>query len=933
MANYQLLKADIDAKVYQNGEQEITGENLNSVLNAMVTTLGAEYQFAGVATTATNPGSPDAKVFYIANGKGTYTNFGGLEVTEDDVVVLYWDSSWHKASTGIASQEKLTELESEVNKYVLCDNSVINGFVKELFFIESIISQINFSHKFSINLYNNYWDGSSYVNGVNFFDETDSTIFDLTILTQEQQTKNIYSKTVGYVLIDKTQFEGQRITKTGITINKNFISQLDFSPAIKSEKVSERENQLRQQLENDELLLTNKERKMLFEKTTGWISDVDGSDVDNAGYWRTGYLLSSELIDLKYVKNNAVALYIFTYDSNKNFIKRADVTSSGKIPAAAIGYYTRFSWRKTDDSDFVLPLVSPQNNGKLDIDLKRGNAGSTVTYSEDITYRLVSRRIEYDTNIDFVITPNVSNLRYYVNYYKNGQYLGETGWISISSKNKVFQQYKDIDFIVIACSYVDNSNVNSGEELFSITCEQKSGITFSYGNYSNGWLPDRIDRLRSNMLRFEHPVYVGVKNTQRVNTSANYWNREYNRYQILLFNDNWDYIGATTEDWTTYEQYIPENTNFIILVSKEGNISMASVFDDVNGLIGISKTKNYLELPKYYFENNYINNKVDFIREKINACAANGDLFILITDVHWDRNEKHSPALIKYIAENIPIERMFNCGDDFDGTELNVFQIFKDGFPHQYYWTTGNHDTGPDTPQNTPNCIVATHLQNIERAVIGDMNNRYYYVDNQQQKIRYIMLNSLNEKLTDDGSIYHYAFDTEQLNWLENIALNVEQGWTILIFTHIVYFAYDQSEPYRWSYPPEGVVPRANFERFISIVNEYNGDGEIAAIFQGDNHQDRIIPLTQENIPSGLTPSNIPVIATACDTGTGWIPGIMPNGPRTPGTIEEQLFDVVILDKTNRKITMVRIGAKAMNGVGMESEDNGVASEYREITY
>src|SRR5574344_2149718 len=113
MANYNLLKADIDEKVYQNGHQEITGENLNSVLNAMVTTLGAEYQFAGVATIDTNPGTPDAKVFYIANGKGTYTNFSGLEVTENEVVVLYWDSSWHKMSTGIASQAKLSELEQK----------------------------------------------------------------------------------------------------------------------------------------------------------------------------------------------------------------------------------------------------------------------------------------------------------------------------------------------------------------------------------------------------------------------------------------------------------------------------------------------------------------------------------------------------------------------------------------------------------------------------------------------------------------------------------------------------------------------------------------------------------------------------------------------------------------------------------------------------
>ena len=108
MANYQLLKADIDAKVYQNGHQEITGENLNFVLNQMVTTLGAEYQFAGVATIDTNPGTPDAKVFYIANGKGTYTNFGGIQVTEDEVVILYYDTEWHKVATGIACQVKLT---------------------------------------------------------------------------------------------------------------------------------------------------------------------------------------------------------------------------------------------------------------------------------------------------------------------------------------------------------------------------------------------------------------------------------------------------------------------------------------------------------------------------------------------------------------------------------------------------------------------------------------------------------------------------------------------------------------------------------------------------------------------------------------------------------------------------------------------------------
>ena len=114
MANYKSLQTTINANVKRNGNQEITGQILNSVLNAMVDTLGTGYSFAGVATPATNPGTPDAKVFYIANGKGSYTHFGELEVTEDDVVVLYWDSSWHKVSTGIASNEKLSKLESRI---------------------------------------------------------------------------------------------------------------------------------------------------------------------------------------------------------------------------------------------------------------------------------------------------------------------------------------------------------------------------------------------------------------------------------------------------------------------------------------------------------------------------------------------------------------------------------------------------------------------------------------------------------------------------------------------------------------------------------------------------------------------------------------------------------------------------------------------------
>ena len=117
MSEYSSLKATINANVKTNDNQEITGSIMNSVLNAMVNSLGAGYQFMGVAT-PTNPGSaqtPDYKCFYIATTPGTYTNLGGLVVADGEVAILKYDTSWTKEVTGIATAESVSQLGQEVN--------------------------------------------------------------------------------------------------------------------------------------------------------------------------------------------------------------------------------------------------------------------------------------------------------------------------------------------------------------------------------------------------------------------------------------------------------------------------------------------------------------------------------------------------------------------------------------------------------------------------------------------------------------------------------------------------------------------------------------------------------------------------------------------------------------------------------------------------
>jgi hypothetical protein len=68
-----------------------------------VDALASGYLYKGLATPSTNPGSPDAKVFYVAT-PGTYTYFGNQTVPEATTGFFRWDTSWHldTISTGVA---------------------------------------------------------------------------------------------------------------------------------------------------------------------------------------------------------------------------------------------------------------------------------------------------------------------------------------------------------------------------------------------------------------------------------------------------------------------------------------------------------------------------------------------------------------------------------------------------------------------------------------------------------------------------------------------------------------------------------------------------------------------------------------------------------------------------------------------------------------
>ena len=134
MANWTTLKTAIANVIKTNGNQEITGQLLQNVLNNIVSSVGANATFAGVATTSTNPGVNDGPVFYFANQAGVYANFGGIVVDANQFVVLYskndvWQS--YEIVNTVVTTAKIADAAVTTSKLSADIQALIANIIKE----------------------------------------------------------------------------------------------------------------------------------------------------------------------------------------------------------------------------------------------------------------------------------------------------------------------------------------------------------------------------------------------------------------------------------------------------------------------------------------------------------------------------------------------------------------------------------------------------------------------------------------------------------------------------------------------------------------------------------------------------------------------------------------------------------------------------------
>lgn len=117
MGNYEELKTAVAAVIKQNGNEEITGQIMQNTLLSMISNIGANSTFAGVATPKTAPGTPDQNVFYLAGTPGVYANFGGYELKQGIVMFTNASGAFTAVDLGFSNDD--------LKRLFLVDKSII----------------------------------------------------------------------------------------------------------------------------------------------------------------------------------------------------------------------------------------------------------------------------------------------------------------------------------------------------------------------------------------------------------------------------------------------------------------------------------------------------------------------------------------------------------------------------------------------------------------------------------------------------------------------------------------------------------------------------------------------------------------------------------------------------------------------------------------
>lgn len=340
---------------------------------------------------------------------------------------------------------------------------------------------------------------------------------------------------------------------------------------------------------------------------------------------------------------------------------------------------------------------------------------------------------------------------------------------------------------------------------------------------------------------------------------------------------------------------------------------------------------NTIGIPKYLFDENYINEKIFKFENIKSKSGLHSDTLIFITDNHVGRSKDPiiTPPIIDYILRNSTINKVMSGGDmiggwtdSYDdvikmmsGNDLLVNSALKNGA--DFFGCRGNHDlvanlydghtvtfvTGVG-PEGTYNYFVGRLAAINDKIVFNKdeqkFENVYFYYDNEVSKIRYICIDDM--KTLDTGEVVYHQIQKIQTDWIHNIIVNTPTDYKLVFLTHIPFFGYsDNPDAY---YRPLSEYVSAIVNKQTVTINgtsyDFSNAPDTICTFSGHTHEDETLYFRNclwLTIGSDYEPSyNLRYLYNE-----QW--------PLEPNDITKTfLFDLVCLDYENNTIKTVRFG-------------------------
>jgi predicted MPP superfamily phosphohydrolase len=329
--------------------------------------------------------------------------------------------------------------------------------------------------------------------------------------------------------------------------------------------------------------------------------------------------------------------------------------------------------------------------------------------------------------------------------------------------------------------------------------------------------------------------------------------------------------------------------------------------------------------------------------------------FVQVTDTHYISTKSsiyklslnHLKTVKEYANKNSNVDFITHTGDVVDGNEAvsenkkdlnDCVRMLADGAKCPVYLAKGNHDdcswwVAQDklnrnyTMCMTPEDWYDIAIKHLENTVVQDNNDKigaYYYKDFDAQKIRVIVLNSndipfiVQNNLPKYYGQWTYGFSNEQLNWLAHVALNFsdkgkdKSNWAVITFSHVPFNKQASSKNDSQAKNGENIegilkafmngskyvskVTTGDFGKSVSIDFSQQGAMEYIAHFYGHIHKSSYVNINGIRYISVLN-------SGAFNSNKGETPD------REVGTSSEDAWDVITIDRQNKKIIIKGMGA------------------------